>query len=249
MPITNFALQLQNIYKQFGSKMAVQNLTLNIEYGEVFAFLGPNGAGKTTTIKMLVGLLQPTAGTIQIGNFSMAQQPLQAKQKLAYVPDQPFLYEKLTGREMLEFVGQMYGLSSTEIQSKTQELISLLELHEYVDLLCESYSHGMKQRLVFATALLHNPEVLILDEPMVGLDPKSARIVKNLIKELSQKKVAVFMSTHSLEVAEETATRIGIIHLGELIALGTLDELRNKLNGKQKLEEIFLELTLDPSEK
>lgn len=236
-------IEIINISKLFGTKVAVKNLNLHILPGEIFAFLGPNGAGKTTTIKMIVGLLRPTEGEIKICQTSIFDDPLKAKQHLAYVPDQPYLYDKLTGREMLEFVGQMYGMDQGQLIQQIQYLIDLLELSDYVDLLCESYSHGMKQRLVFATALLHNPDVLILDEPMVGLDPKSARIVKNLLKTLSKKNVAIFMSTHSLEVAEETSTKIGIIHLGAMIALGTLEELRNKLAGRQKLEEIFLELT------
>lgn len=236
-------LEFINVSKIFGTKAAVKNLNLTVATGEVFAFLGPNGAGKTTTIKMIVGLLRPTEGEIKICQTSILADPLAAKQNLAYVPDQPYLYDKLSGREMLEFVGQMYGMPQDQLTAQIQYLIDLLEVKDYVDLLCESYSHGMKQRLVFATALLHNPKVLILDEPMVGLDPKSAKIVKNLLKDLSSKNVTIFMSTHSLEVAEETATKIGIIHLGELIALGTLEELRNKLAGRQKLEEIFLELT------
>ncbi len=236
-------IELQNVSKQFGTKFAVKNLNLKIEPGEIFSFLGPNGAGKTTTIKMMVGLLQPTNGEIKIANWNMETNYIQAKTCLAYVPDQPYLYEKLTGREMLGFVGQMFGMSLQDIKSRINDLVELLELKEFINTLCENYSHGMKQRLVLATALLHSPRVLILDEPMVGLDPKSAKIVKNLFKELSNQKVTVFMSTHSLEVAEETSTRIGIIHLGDMIALGTLEELRSKLEGKQKLEEIFLEMT------
>ncbi|NUM34129.1 MAG: ABC transporter ATP-binding protein [Candidatus Brocadiae bacterium] len=236
-------IHIQQVSKYFGSKMAVKDLSLEVKSGEVFAFLGPNGAGKTTTIKMMVGLLQPSQGTIHINSFSMKDQYLQAKESLAYVPDQPYLYDKLSGRELLEFVGRMYNMTEEKIQEKIQTMIELFELKEYIDSLCESYSHGMKQRVVFSSALLHSPKVLILDEPMVGLDPKSARIVKNIVKEQAALGTTVFMSTHSLEVAEETATRIGIIHGGQLIVLGTLLELREKLQGKDRLEDIFLELT------
>ncbi len=238
-------IKIHQVSKYFVDKVAVKDLTLTVEAGEIFAFLGPNGAGKTTTIKMMVGLLQPSQGEIHISNFSMKESYLQAKECLAYVPDQPYLYDKLSGRELLEFVGRMYNMPEKKMQEKIQELIHLFELGDYVDSLCESYSHGMKQRVVFSSALLHSPKVLILDEPMVGLDPKSARIVKNIMKEQSSLGTTVFMSTHSLEVAEETATRIGIINGGQLIALGTLEELRKKLEGKKSLEDIFLELTND----
>lgn len=237
-------ISITNVSKNFGNKAAVKNLNLQIASGEIFAFLGPNGAGKTTTIKMMVGLLQPTAGMIHICNFAMATQYLQAKECLAYVPDQPYLYDKLSGGELLQFVGRMYKMKEQEIESRIAEMVEIFELKDYIHDLCESYSHGMKQRVVFSSALLHHPKVLILDEPMVGLDPKSARIVKDILKQQAALGVSIFMSTHSLEVAEETAHRIGIIHGGELIALGTLDELRQKLEGKKRLEEIFLELTL-----
>ena len=237
-------IKIDNISKHFGQKIAVRKLSLEILPGELFAFLGPNGAGKTTTIKMLVGLLQPTAGSVCICGHSMANDYIQAKQCIAYVPDQPYLYDKLSGREFLQFVGQMYGMGKAELQKEMDYLIDLFELSSYIDTLCENYSHGMKQRVIFSSALLHSPKVLVIDEPMVGLDPKSAKIVKNVLKEQTAQGTTVFMSTHSLEVAEETATRIGIINLGSIIALGTLEELQQKLTGKTRLEDIFLELTV-----
>lgn len=235
-------IKLENVCKYFGSKTAVQNLTLTIEPGEIFAFLGPNGAGKTTTIKMLVGLLRPTTGKISICDFDILSNPIAAKQVIAYVPDQPYLYDKLSGREFLEFVGRMHHLSSSQIASEIDRLAELFELNEYLDDLTESYSHGMKQRVVFSSALIHFPRVLILDEPMVGLDPKSVRLVKNILKEQASAGVGVFMSTHSLDIAEETASRIGMISRGEMAALGTLEELRRKVQKEARLEEIFLEL-------
>lgn len=236
-------IELRNVSKHFGSKKAVNQLNLKLSSGQVFAFLGPNGAGKTTTIKMMVGLLQPTVGDVVICGHNMKTEYLQGKRCLAYVPDQPYLYDKLSGREQLDFVGRMYDMPQPEIEKRIAELCDLFELHEYVDDLCENYSHGMKQRIVFSSALLHSPEAMIIDEPMVGLDPKSSRIVKNVLQDQAKQGVTVFMSTHSLEVAEETADLIGIIKSGELIALATLAELKEKLQHAGRLEEIFLELT------
>ena len=238
-------IRLNNVSKHFGTKVAVNNLNLQIEPGEIFAFLGPNGAGKTTTIKMLVGLLQPTSGAIEVCGLPMATADLAIKNLLSYVPDQPYLYDKLTGREQLEFVGRMYGMAPQQIQQRLQYLIELFALGDYVDTLCENYSHGMKQRIVFSAALIHSPRVLIIDEPMVGLDPKSIRIVKNVLKEQAANAVSVLMSTHSLGVAEETATRIGIIRQGELITQGSLQQLQENSRISGRLEEIFLELTAE----
>ena len=238
-------IRLNNVSKHFGTKIAVNNLSLQIAPGEIFAFLGPNGAGKTTTIKMLVGLLQPTSGTIEVCGLPMDTDALTIKRLLAYVPDQPYLYDKLTGREQLEFVGRMYGMTSEQIHQRLQYLIELFNLGDYIDALCENYSHGMKQRIVFSAAMIHSPRVLIIDEPMVGLDPRSIRIVKNVLKEQSANQVSVLMSTHSLGVAEETATRIGIIRQGELVVEGSLQQLQEKSQVSGRLEEIFLELTED----
>lgn len=238
-------IELSNLSKSFGEKTAVKQLNLQVAAGEIFAFLGPNGAGKTTTIKMMVGLLQPTTGKVSICGHDMQSAYIAAKHALAYVPDQPYLYDKLSGHEFLEFVGRMYGLTPAEISRQIARYTEIFELDEYLDDLTENYSHGMKQRVVFASALMHSPKVLILDEPMVGLDPKSSRLVKNLLREIARQGVTVFMSTHTLDVAEEVAHRIGIIWMGEMIALGTLDELRARRQQQARLEEIFLSIVAE----
>ncbi len=237
------AIELSQVYKSYGSKVAVENLTLSIPRGELFAFLGPNGAGKTTTIKMIVGLLRPTRGVVEVCGHQIALNGLAAKAKLAYVPDQPFIYEKLTGREFLYFVAEMYGLSVKARDARLERLVVELDIGEFLDQLTESYSHGMKQRVVLAGALLHDPAVLVIDEPMVGLDPRTIRVVRNLFSELTQNGGTVFMSTHILDIAEALADRIGIIHRAELIAIGTLDQLKQKAKREHSLEDIFLELT------
>jgi ABC-2 type transport system ATP-binding protein len=234
---------LCGVSKSYGRTLAVRDLSLAVRRGELFAFLGPNGAGKTTTIKMIVGLLRANAGQVYVCGHEMGSNGLAAKAKLAYVPDQPFIYEKLTGREFLHFVADMYGLSAARRHANLEKLIDRLDLAEFLDQLTESYSHGMKQRVVLAAALLHEPAVLVIDEPMVGLDPRTIRVVKNLFKEHTQQGGTVFMSTHTLDIAEAVADRIGIINRGELIALGTLTELRAQAERRQSLEEIFLQLT------
>jgi len=244
-PSEDDALVLELVTKRFGDFTAVDRLDLRVRKGELFAFLGPNGAGKTTTIKMIAGLLRPDSGTIRVWGYPMAGEARQAKAHLAYVPDEPFLYEKLTAREFLEFVGQMYGMPPDVRRQRTDTLIRRLEIAPFLDQLAESFSHGMKQRTVLAAALLHEPRVLVIDEPLVGLDPKTVRTVKNLMRELTASGGAVFMSTHTLEVAENIADRIGIIHRGRLIAVGTLDELRREARRSSSLEEIFLSLTAE----
>ncbi len=234
-------IELRGVTKTFGSKKAVDHLDLKIKAGELFAFLGPNGAGKTTTIKMVCGLLSPTAGVVRVGGYA-AGSP-EARQLLAYVPDQPYLYEKLTGREFLRFVVEMYGSNHKASARRLEELIETFEMSDYVDDLCESYSQGMKQRIVFASALIHNPKVLIVDEPLVGLDPRSARIVKDLFVSQARSGVAVLMSTHLLSIAEELADTIGIVDHGRMLALGTLAELREQLQLHGPLEDLFLQLT------
>lgn len=238
-------IELNDVSKLYGDKLAVDGLTLTISRGELFAFLGPNGAGKTTTIKMLCGLLFPSRGTIRIGGYDVQKQGDLARQIISYVPDQPFLYEKLTGREFLEFIHEMYGMDSIQGRKRIEELIEVFELDSFVDDLTESYSHGMKQRTVFAAALLHQPEVLIVDEPMVGLDPKSQRLVKNLMRQEVARGGTVFMSTHLLGDVEELATRIGIVHRGRLIGCGTLDTLRKQAAHDGSLEDVFLRLTAE----
>lgn len=240
---TPFAISLYNVRKCYGRKVAVDNLSLHIRQGELFAFLGPNGAGKTTTIKMIVGLLQPNHGDVVVCGHRIGVNGVAAKANIAYVPDQPFLYEKLTGREFLYFVAEMYALSPEKRDRILERLLDRLDAREFLDQLTESYSHGMKQRVVLAAALLHEPAVLIIDEPMVGLDPRTIRSVKNLFVEHARAGGTVFMSTHTLDIAEATADRIGIIQRGKLIAIGTLAELRTQAQREHSLEEIFLQLT------
>lgn len=239
----DYAIVLEGVSKSYGKTMAVNNLTLKIPHGELFACLGPNGAGKTTTIKMIVGLLRPDIGHVQVCGHHIGENGLAAKAQLAYVPDQPFLYEKLTGREFLYFVAEMYGMTKTHRDKVLDALVERLEIHPFLDQLGESYSHGMKQRVVLAAALLHEPSVLIIDEPMVGLDPRTIRTVKNLFQEHTRGGGTVFMSTHTLDIAEAVSDRIGIIDHGHLIALDTLTELQAKARREQSLEDIFLQLT------
>lgn len=238
-------IEIDKLTKRFGPKTAVDGLSLTIPAGECFAFLGPNGAGKTTTIKMIVGLLKPDEGAARICGHDILKEPVQAKGLVSYVPDEPYLYDKLSGREFMEFVGRMYRLPKDLTRARISELSETLSLGEFLDDLTEGYSHGMKQRVVIAAALLHDPRVLVVDEPMVGLDPRSARVVKDILRGLADTGVTVFMSTHTLAVAEELATRIGIIHYGRLVGLGTLDELRKASGGALGLEESFLHLTAD----
>ena len=234
-------IELRGVSKSFGTKRAVDRLDLDVKAGELFAFLGPNGAGKTTTIKMICGLLAPSAGTVRVGGMPASSQ--EARQVMAYVPDQPYLYEKLTGREFLKFVVDMYGLEHRASRRRIDELIDTFEMGDYVDELSENYSHGMKQRVVFASALVHNPRVLIVDEPLVGLDPRSARIVKDLFLSQAKAGVAVLMSTHLLSIAEELAHTIGIIDHGRMLVRGSLAEIREASQMHGPLEELFLALT------
>ena len=235
--------------KNFGALRAVDGLDLDIGQGEFFTFLGPNGAGKTTTIKMLTGLLKPTLGTVRVAGYDLQRDPTAAKRLISYVPDFPFLYEKLTPREFLRFIGELYEMPKAKITSQTGELFEQFHLGEYHNELIENLSHGTRQRVAIAAALLHDPKVFIIDEPMVGLDPKHARIVKDEFKARSQAGCTIFLSTHTLSVAEEMADRIGIINHGRLIALGTVAELR-RLNTDREgaLEKIFLSL-VDAEEK
>lgn len=234
-------IELRGVTKHYGTKRAVDHLDLTVRAGELYAFLGPNGAGKTTTIKMVCGLLMPSAGEVRVGGFRSTSQ--EARQLIAYVPDQPYLYEKLTGREFLRFVVEMYGLVPQVALRRIEELIRTFEMEEYIDELTENYSHGMKQRVVFASALVHEPKVLIVDEPLVGLDPRSARIVKDLFVAQARSGVAVLMSTHLLSIAEELADTIGIIDHGRMLAHGTLDELRVQAQIDGSLENLFLKVT------
>lgn len=236
-------ISLASVRKSYGDKVAVRDLSLEVHPGELFAFLGPNGAGKTTTIKMIVGLLRPDRGTVTVCGHAVGSNGVAAKAKMAYVPDQPFIYEKLTGREFLYFVAELYGVTNGQRDEVLQRLMPALDIAEFMDQLTESYSHGMKQRVVLAAALLHEPEVLVIDEPLVGLDPRTARAVKDLFVDHTRRGGTVFMSTHTLDVAESVADRIAIINRGELIAAGTLDELKTEATRQHSLESIFLQLT------
>jgi ABC-2 type transport system ATP-binding protein len=241
-------IKLDRVTKQYGAKTAVHELSLDIAAGELFAFLGPNGAGKTTTIKMMCGLLFPTSGTVHIGGYDLRRDGDRARQLLSYVPDQPFLYEKLTGREFLQFIADMYGLSRAKSQERIAEVIELFELHEFIDDLTERYSHGMRQRTVFAAALVHEPGVLIVDEPTVGLDPHSVRRLKDLLRRQADQGTTVFLSSHSLDVVEELADRIAIIEHGRLVACGSLKALRDQAAVDGSLEDVFLTLTRHEAE-
>jgi len=237
-------IETRNLVKKYGDKLAVNNVSLEVSAGEVFGFLGPNGAGKTTTIKMIVGLLQPTSGTVKVAGFDVQAQPLQAKAASGYVPDTPNLYAKLSGRELLRFVGDLYDLDRPQMAQRSEELLRVLDLAEAADNTIDSYSHGMQQKASLAAALMHDPRVLVLDEPTVGLDPKSARLIKDLLRQMAERGSAVFLSTHILEIAERMCDRIGIINKGELVAVGSMAELRSLGKaGEVSLEDIFLSLT------
>lgn len=238
-------IQLESVWKQYGEQWAVADLSLEVAAGELFAFLGPNGAGKTTTIKMITGLLRPTRGRVVVAGFDMSGNAPAARRQISFVPDQPYLYDKLTGREFLRFTADIYGLLPADVVEYQRFLIETFEMSGYLDNLIETYSHGMRQRLVFAAALLHRPKVLVVDEPMVGLDPKSMRIVKDLLRQCARAGTAVFMSTHTLGIAEEVADRIGILHRGRLIRCGTLAELRQRVGHDGTLEDFFLLVTAE----
>ena len=224
----------------------MRRLALEIKPGEIFAFLGPNGAGKTTTIKMIVGLLRPSGGSVAVCGYNMATQAISAKETLSYVPDQPYLYEKLTAREFLHFIADIYNIERDIGDVKVARMIELFELGEFADQLAENYSHGMKQRVVMAAALLHDPSVIVIDEPMVGLDPRSAKLLKNILTGKAREGACVFMSTHTLSVAEDIADRVGIIDRGDLVALGTIGELRRQARVGGRLEDVFLAITENP---
>ena len=235
-------IKLTNLTKDYGSFTAVKCINLEVRAGEVFGFLGPNGAGKTTTIKMMAGLLQPTAGSVEIGGFDVQKDPLRAKSITGFIPDRPYLYEKLTAEEFMRFVAELYTMTGPS--SRIRELLELFGLTDWAGELVENFSHGMKQRLVMASSLLHEPKVLVVDEPMVGLDPRGARLVKDLFKDLAAKGVTIFMSTHTLEIVEAMCTRVAIINKGEIIAGGSVGELgRLARMENSHLEPIFLKLT------
>jgi ABC-2 type transport system ATP-binding protein len=240
-----FMIETHQLCKNYDGQRAVVDLELAIRAGECFCFLGPNGAGKTTTIKMLTGLLVPTSGRAVVAGYDLQSDPVEAKRRIGYIPDRPYLYEKLTGRDFFTFVGDLFGIGRTRQQAQMERYFELFRLAHAADQFIEDYSHGMRQKLVFAAALMHEPEVMIVDEPMVGLDPQSARTIKRLLREQAAGGATVFLSTHTLSVAEEVADRIGVIHKGRLLFLGTIAELRERLARDGNLEDLFLQLTED----
>lgn len=237
-------IELRDLTKRYGNLVAVDSLNLMIPKGEIFGFIGPNGAGKTTTINMIGGILAPTFGTVMICGLNMESYPEEAKRKIGFIPERPYLYEKLTGMEFLKFISDLYGVGEDVFLTKSQEKLEMFFLSDRSDDLIESYSHGMKQRLVMAAALVHDPEVIIVDEPMVGLDPLAIKMVKNLFRSLAKQGATIFISTHTLKVAEDICDRIGIIHKGVLIASGTPENLRREINEiDADLEKVFIRLT------
>lgn len=238
-------IELINLVRNFGDLVAVNNISLTIPRGEFFTVLGPNAAGKTTTIRILAGLLKPTSGSARVAGFDVQTQSLEARRRIAYVPDFPFLYDKLTPWEFFRFTGQLFQMGEEKIQAACRELVPRFNLEEFINKPIEGLSHGTRQRVAILSALMHDPEVMVIDEPMVGLDPHHVRVVKDILKERSQKGMTVFLSTHQLSVAEEMADRIGIIHQGRLIAVGTRDELRQRSGIDGALEKTFLSLTAE----
>lgn len=233
-------IRLSNVGKKFGDYWAVKDLNIKVNRGEIFGFLGPNGAGKSTTIKMMSGLLKPSSGQILIGGYDIVKEPIKAKSIIGYVPDKGFVYEKLNGREFLNFIAALYKIDSKQAERKINELTNMFSIKEALDELIENYSAGMRQRLVFTAALLHEPEILLIDEPIIGLDPKGVRMLKGFLGELALKGAAIFMTTHSLLLAEELCSNIGIINKGSMIASGAKEEL---LSHARRLEDFFMQIT------
>ena len=237
-------IQIEALTKKYGSFTAVDAIDLEVPAGELFGFLGPNGAGKTTTLRMIAGILRPTSGRVRIGGLDVTTQPNEAKSKLGFIPDRPFIYEKLTGTEFLRFVAGLYGQEGQEVEHRGRELLGLFDLEDWRDELVESYSHGMRQKLIISSAFVHRPQVIVVDEPMVGLDPKAARTLKDLFREYTRRGNTIMMSTHTLEVAQAMCDRIAIIRRGKIAAAGTMDDLRRHAeSGTDGLEDIFLRLT------
>ena len=241
------SIDLLEVSKSYGTEPAVRSLSLSVQAGRLFAFLGPNGAGKTTTIKLICGLLRPDSGSVRVCGLDIRTHPREARTQLAYVPDMPFVYEKLTGRELCEFIARVYRMNEAAARNRMLDLATRFGMLDRLDNLTESYSHGMKQKIALIAALLHEPRVLVVDEPMVGLDPASTRKVKDFFVELTRAGVTVFMSTHTLELAESIADQVGIIHRGQLVAMGSVDEILADRT-KRRLEDVFLQLTEEQRE-
>jgi len=237
-------IHLQNLTKTYGDTVAVDQLSLDVPAGELFGFIGPNGAGKTTTIRMIGGLVAPSRGTVTIDGIDMGREPESAKRRIGLIPDRPFLYEKLTGMEFLRFTADLYEVDLETFQEKAESVLELFSLMDRAHELIEGYSHGMKQRLIMASALLHEPPLIVVDEPMVGLDPRGIKMVRELFRNLALQGTTIFMSTHTLKLAEDVCDRIGVIHKGRLVATGTIEELKQAARvGDADLEEAFLRLT------
>jgi ABC-2 type transport system ATP-binding protein len=237
-------IELRQLTKRYGRFTAVDAIDLTVPRGELFGFLGPNGAGKTTTLRMIAGILRPTSGSIRIAGIDLVESPAAAKSRLGFIPDRPFIYEKLTGMEFLRFVAGLYNQSGEQVERRSRELMALFDLEQWRDELVESYSHGMRQKLIISSAFVHRPDVIVVDEPMVGLDPKAARILKDLFREYTRRGHTIMMSTHTLEVAETMCDRIAIIQGGRIRACGTMTELKASAEaGARGLEDIFLKLT------
>ena len=246
-------IEIKNLTKRYGNKEAISDLNIHIKKGELYGFIGPNGAGKTTTIKVLAGLLFPTSGSVRIGSYDLIGDSEKIKRITGYIPDRPYLYEKLTGKEFLKFISELYDVPADVAEKRGDELLSMFDLGDRADQLIETYSYGMRQKVVIASALIHEPELIIVDEPIIGLDPKGTRLLKNIFRELCDLQgVTIFMSTHTLSVAEELCDRVGIINNGKLISELTKDELKEALPlPSSNLEKIFLTITteseIDPS--
>jgi len=236
-------IKARGLLKKYDDLAAVDHIDLSVPPGEVFGFLGPNGAGKTTTIKMLVGMMQPTAGSFLIDDIDLQKNRDEAKSRIGFIPDRPYIYEKLTGMEFLHFVGGLYQLKNRDIDRRGGDLLGLFEIDKVREDLVSGYSHGMRQRLIMAASLLHRPKLLVVDEPMVGLDPRGAKLVKKIFREQARHGTTIFMSTHTLQVAEEVCDRISIIHQGKIIASGTVAELKAEAGTLERFEETFLTLT------
>lgn len=237
-------IELLSVTKRYGDFTAVDAIDLDVPQGQLFGFLGPNGAGKTTTLRVIAGILRPSGGRVRIGGIDVVERPNEAKARLGYIPDRPFIYEKLTGMEFLRFVAGLYGQEGATVEHRGRELLGLFDLEDWRDELVESYSHGMRQKLIISSAFVHRPDVIVVDEPMVGLDPKAARTLKDLFREYVRRGHTIMMSTHTLEVAQAMCDRIAIIRRGRIAAAGTMDELRRHAeSGTEGLEDIFLRLT------
>ncbi len=241
-------IRLQGLTKLYGKFVAVDHIDLHVPRGELFGFLGPNGAGKTTTLRMIAGILRPSAGTVLLGDVDVQARPVEAKAKLGFIPDRPFVYEKLTGAEFLRFVAGLYGQDGDGTERRIDELLDIFELTTWKHELVEAYSHGMRQKLIISSALIHRPECIVVDEPMVGLDPKGARLLKDMFRGFVERGGTVLMSTHTLEVAQAMCDRIAIIQQGKIVASGTIHDLREQTAaGDASLEELFLKLTGGPA--